>query len=119
LLEIGEVPAVVSFRSLGNYTMYNQQIVAFKASEKSDEPVSNTVSVMYAPTLGPEHPMKKPNQSSYGISKIQYTEVADWSFDEQFNSFQSSGRAIDISDNSVINGLHQEPKRPKTSGTPM
>jgi hypothetical protein len=112
LLEIGEVPAVVSFRSLGNYTMYNQQIVAFKASEKSDEPVSNTVSV-------PEHPMKKPNQSSYGISKIQYTEVADWSFDEQFNSFQSSGRAIDISDNSVINGLHQEPKRPKTSGTPM
>ena len=93
-------------------------VMGFKAPSKTDDaPVSNSVAVMYAPTLGPEHPMKKPNQSSYGITKIQYTEVADWSFDEQFNAFQSTGRAVNISDNSIISGLHQEPERTKAPGT--
>lgn len=97
--------------------MYTQQIVSFKASSKTDDvPISNTAAVMYAPTLGPEHPMRKNNQSDFGISKIQFTEVADWNFDEQFNSFQSSGSAIDIYDNSVINGLHREPRRGKLPG---
>jgi hypothetical protein len=104
------------FELLGMSTQLT--VMGFKAPSKTDDvPVSNSVAVMYAPTLGPEHPMKKPNQASCGISKIQYTEVADWSFDEQFNAFQSTGRAINISDNSRISSLHQEPDRIKAPGT--
>ena len=106
--------------------MDQQQLVAFHGEKSSLTPYASgslsnqlvtQVDVMYAPTLGPEHPMRNPNQSSCGISKIQYTTVADWSFDEQYNSFQSSGRAVDISSNSIINSLHPEPKRAKSAGT--
>ena len=105
--------------------MDQQQLVAFHGEKSSMTPYASgsltnqlvtTVDVMYAPILGPDHPMRNPNQASCGISKIQYTSVADWSFDEQYNSFQSSGRAIDISNNSMISSLHPEPKRAKSSG---
>ena len=105
--------------------MDQQQLTAYHGEKNSLTPyITNvgtdqlvtTVDVMYAPTLGPDHPMRNPNQASYGISKIEYTNVADWSFDEQYNSFQASGRAVDMSTNAIIGGLHQEPKRVKTSG---
>lgn len=105
--------------------MDQQQLTAYHGEKSSLTPYAaaigteqlvTTVDVMYAPTLGPQHPMRNPHQASYGISKIEYTNVADWSFDEQFNSFQSTGRAVDMSTNAAINSLHQEPKRAKTSG---
>ena len=69
---------------------------------------------MWEPTLGPDHPMRKPNQSG-GILRSQYTNVEDSSFNDQFNAYQF-GNAVDMSSNERITNAHQETRRAKTAG---
>ena len=57
---------------------------------------------MYAPIAGPHHPKKNPNNAGFGISKIEFTSVNDYTFREQHNSFAANGHAIDCSTGAVM-----------------
>jgi hypothetical protein len=72
--------------------------------------------LMYAPIAGPHHPRKKPSDSAFGISKIEYTSVADYTFREQHNSFAASGHALDCTTGAVLGTAAPGPARSNKGG---
>ena len=72
--------------------------------------------LMYAPIAGPHHPRKDPNNSAFGISKIEYTSVANYTFREQHNSFAASGHALDCTTGAVLGTAAPAPARSNRGG---
>lgn len=72
--------------------------------------VNSKVDIVLAPESGPHNPFKRSSNTastSVGLGTIEATNVEDWSFDEQYQTFQKSGYAIDV-DNRGIVGDYQE-----------
>jgi hypothetical protein len=86
----------------------------FYVKKNVDTNLNLRAEVMYAPALGPQHPMKRQDQNSYGIQNMEFTHIGDNSFKDEQYSFQTYGRANDISSNKMLEGNFQEPARPKT-----
>ena len=70
-----------------------------------------TIDVVLAPVQGPSHPFKARSHGSEisrpGVGATEATNVEDWAFDKQYQSFQRSGFAVDCSSNEVLGDYHE------------
>ena len=74
----------------------------FQRKKVADTSQNLPISEMYAPIAGPHHPKKNPNNAGFGLSKIEFTSVNDYTFREQHNSFAASGHALDCTTGAVM-----------------
>jgi pre-mRNA-processing factor 17 len=68
-----------------------------------------TADVMLAPVEGPANPFKfnavAPGAKQAGMGIIEDTVVEDFTFDEQYQTYQRSGFAMDLSTNAVLGNV--------------
>ena len=67
--------------------------------------------VVLAPLHGPAHPFKfnapAPGAKLAGMGHIEETNLEAWTFDEQFQTYQRSGYAVDSSTNAIIGDIQK------------
>ena len=70
-----------------------------------------TADIILAPINGPAHPFKfnacKPGGKLAGMGHIEVTNMEDWAFDDQFQTYQRSGYAVDSTTNAIIGDIKE------------
>lgn len=66
--------------------------------------------VILAPIQGPAHPFKfnaqAPGAKLAGMGHIEETLMEDWTFNEQYQTYQRSGYALDVSSNAILGDVN-------------
>jgi hypothetical protein len=87
----------------------NTQLIKHDQLELRNNPRAN---VVLAPQNGPAHPFRfnvtaNGSKQQAGMGQIEETNIESWTFDEQYQTFQRSGFAID-SETNVVLGDYKE-----------
>ena len=94
--------------SLNSTTTNNNSLIKHNQTELFHNPRAN---VVLAPQHGPAHPYRfnapVGGTKQVGMGRIEETNMESWTFDDQYQTFQRSGFAID-SETNVVLGDYEE-----------
>ena len=70
-----------------------------------------TADILLAPVSGPANPFRfnvaAAGARQAGMGTIEDTVIEDWTFDEQYQTYQRSGFALDVSTNQIIGDINE------------
>ena len=96
-------PAVSSAPAIGIASKNTMQMVQHGQKSLINNPNAR---IVLAATEGPAHPFRfnvAPNGAKQaGMGSIETTAIEDWTFNEQYQTYQRSGFAMDSSSNAVL-----------------